>query len=90
MSNKDIIAAAKTGDLQTVVSCLNCGISVDERDKDDATPLYWSCCRGYTKLSAELIKWKPDVNAKVKWGSTALHASCDRGHIACATLLIDR
>lgn len=88
MSSLDIIGAAKTGDLQTVLNCLNCGVSVDERDKDNATPLYWSCCRGYAKLSAELIKRKPDINAKVKWGSTALHASCDRGHIACVTLLI--
>lgn len=88
MSSLDIIGAAKTGDLQAVLNCLNYGISVNERDKDNATPLYWSCCRGYAKLSAELIKRHPDINAKVKWGSTALHASCDRGHIACVTLLI--
>lgn len=90
MSTLDIIGAAKTGDLQAVLNCLNCGISVNERDKDNATPLYWSCCRGYSKLSAELIKRNPDINAKVKWGSTALHASCDRGHITCVTLLIQR
>ncbi|XP_062574764.1 uncharacterized protein LOC134236607 [Saccostrea cucullata] len=88
MSNLDIISAAKNGDLQAVINCINYGVSVDTRDKDNATPLYWSCCRGYTKLSAELIKLKPDLNAKVTWGSTALHASCDRGHIACVTLLI--
>ncbi|XP_061185931.1 uncharacterized protein LOC133194026 [Saccostrea echinata] len=88
MSNLDIITAAKNGELQTVINCVNYGVSVDTRDKDNATPLYWSCCRGYTKLSAELIKLKPDLNAKVTWGSTALHASCDRGHIACVTLLI--
>lgn len=90
MSNSDIITAAKNGDIQTVINCINYGVSVDTRDQDNATPLYWGCCRGHAKLSAELIKLNPDVNAKVTWGSTALHASCDRGHIACVTLLIQR
>lgn len=71
-----------------MLNCLNYGIFVNERDKDNVILLYWSCCCGYVKLSVELIKWYLDINVKVKWGLIVLYVLCDCGYIVCVMLLI--
>ena len=90
MEDNALILASKNGNLDTVTSLLIGGYSVHLRDKDDATPLYWSACRGHAEVCQELLRHKSDVNAQVKWGSTALHAACDRNHMECVKLLIKR
>ena len=69
---------------------VNGPLDVNARDKDKATPLYWSASRGHQRICEVLIKAGCDVNACVKWGSTALHAAADRGHADCLALLIER
>lgn len=88
MCDNPLILAAKNGNHKEVLSLLEQGFSLQIRDKDNATPLYWSCCRGYPDISKILIEHGCEVNARVTWGSTALHAACDRGHVECVKILI--
>jgi ankyrin repeat protein len=72
-----------------VLALLASGVrELDARDKDLATPLYWGASRGHLQICQALIKAGSDVNACVKWGSTALHAAADRGHAECLNLLL--
>nr|KAG5692528.1 hypothetical protein BaRGS_009478 [Batillaria attramentaria] len=87
--SSDLLEAAKNGYYNQVLSLLSAGVDdVDARDKDRATPLYWSASRGHLQICQALVDAGCDVNAKVKWGSTALHAAADRGHADCLALLI--
>lgn len=85
----DLISAAKTGIFETVFTLLQNGCSCDIRDKDYATPLYWSACQGHTNVCEILIQAGSDVNSRVTWGSTPLHAAADRGHKNVIEVLID-
>lgn len=85
----DLILAAKNGNFEWAFSLLQEGYTCDIRDKDNATPLYWSACHGHETLCGILIQAGCDVNARVKWGSTPLHAAADRGHINCVVILIE-
>ncbi|XP_076468505.1 LOW QUALITY PROTEIN: uncharacterized protein LOC143299204 [Babylonia areolata] len=86
----DLLTAAKNGYYNQVVSLLStASCDVNSRDKDKATPLYWSASRGHDKICQALLQAGCDVNACVKWGSTALHAAADRGHADCLSVLLD-
>ncbi|XP_064613540.1 ankycorbin-like isoform X2 [Liolophura sinensis] len=84
----ELIKASKNGYYNKVVELLQSGFSVRTRDRDNATALYWSACRGHAQICAVLVQAGSDINARVKWGSTALHACADRGHVECVKLLI--
>jgi len=88
MCDSDLILASKSGNYQQVQVLLNSNYSVHIRDKENATPLYWSACFGHLKITDILISAGSDVNAQVVWGSTSLHAASDRGHIDCVKRLI--
>ena len=83
----ELISAAKDGNFEEAFSLITAGTNLNARDKDKATPLYWSACRGNASLCEVLIQAGCDVNAQVKWGSTALHAAVDRGHFPCVEIL---
>ncbi|XP_055959247.1 uncharacterized protein LOC126832001 [Patella vulgata] len=83
-----IVTQAKNGYLQEVIKLLHAGYSVEEQDSDNATALYWSACRGYPEICKVLLDFRSQVNTKVKWGSTPLHAAADRGQIDCIKILI--
>lgn len=84
----ELISAAKDGNFEVAFSLITSGADLNTRDKDRATPLYWSACRGNAPLCEVLIQAGCDVNARVKWGSTALHAAVDRGQFPCVEILV--
>lgn len=86
----DLLEACKNGYYDKVVNLLKRNYTVHVRDSKQATPLYYSSCHGYYNICNILIENGSDVNARVQWGSTALHAAADRGHIDCVKLLIAR
>lgn len=88
--NDDLIEACKSGYCDKVVNLLQRNFTVHIRDSKQATPLYYSSCHGYYDISRVLIQFGSEINARVQWGSTALHAAADRGHIDCVKLLIHR
>jgi len=86
----DLLSAAKNGNFDLTFSLLQSGHAPSVTDKDQATPLYWAACHGHSHVCEILIQAGSDVNSKVTWGSTPLHAAADRGHISCVLILLDR
>ena len=84
----ELITAAKDGNFEVAFSLITSGADLNARDKDRATPLYWSACRGHASLCEILVQAGCDVNACVTWGSTALHAAADRCQLACVEILV--
>jgi len=58
---------------------------------DDKLDDFFAAARkGDAKLLAELLDKGVDVNAKTEYGATALHYSCDKGHLEAVKLLLSR
>jgi ankyrin repeat protein len=92
-ANKEIIKAAKSGDLQKVQALLAVdGDLVHARDTDGSTPLHCASWKGHPEIVAILLKAGADVNAQNSnehWGTTPLHAAAHANQAAIAQLLIE-
>jgi len=90
---KQIIKAAKAGDVLKVKALLETDASmVEARDKDGSTPLHCACWKGHLEVAALLVHYGADVNAQNQnehWGTTPLHAAAHANQPAIAQLLID-
>ena len=90
---KEIINAAKSGDIERVSALLADDKSlVQARDKDGSTPLHCAVWKGHQQVVALLLKAGADVNAQNEndhWGTTPLHAAAHANQAAIAQLLID-
>jgi ankyrin repeat protein len=91
---KQIIKAAKSGDVATARALLEADTSlVEVRDTDASTPLHCAAWKGHTEVAALLLDFGADVQAKNKndhWGNTPLHAAAHGNQRAVAELLIAR
>jgi len=90
---KEIIKAAKTGDVERVKNLLAIDKSLmAARDKDGSTPLHCAVWKGHQPVVEQLLKSGADVNALNEndhWGTTPLHAAAHANQAAIAQLLID-
>ena len=84
-----VITAAKNGYKKKLDTLLADGHSVHCRDDKQATALFWGACRGHPGICESLISAGSDINARVTWGSTPLHAAADTGHAECIKVLLD-
>jgi ankyrin repeat protein len=93
-ANKEIIKAAKSGDLEKVKGLLETDPAlVHARDKDGSTPLHCAAWKGHQQVVELLLKAGADVNAQNTndhWGTTPLHAAAHANQAAIAELLIER
>src|SRR5215813_12625880 len=91
---KEIIKAAKTGDVERVKNLLAIDKSLmAARDKDGSTPLHCAVWKGHQPVVEQLLKSGADVNTHNEndhWGTTPLHAAAHANQAAIAQLLIDR
>jgi ankyrin repeat protein len=92
-TDKEIIKAAKSGDLIKVKALLAADPDlVHARDKDGSTPLHCATWKGHKQVVALLLGSQADVNARNlndHWGTTPLHAAAHANQAAIAQLLID-
>jgi ankyrin repeat protein len=91
--NKEIIKAAKSGDIAKAKSLLALDARlVHARDKDGSTPLHCATWKGHQQIVALLLDVGADVNAQnhnEHWGTTPLHAAAHANQAAIAQLLIE-
>jgi len=89
---KDIIKAAKAGDLAKVQALLASDITlIHARDKDESTPLHCAAWKGHPEVVAFLLSAGANANAKNTndhWGTTPLHAAAHANQAAIVDLLI--
>ncbi len=74
--NKELLIAAKGGDLNKVIDLISKGANV--KDNNDDTPLHLAV--GYLDVVKYLISKGANINAKCKAGKTTLDIARDRGH----------
>jgi ankyrin repeat protein len=91
--NKEIIKAAKKGDVATLKSLLASDRKlVDARDTDGSTPLHCATWKGHPEVVKALLAAGADVNSvnqNEHWGTTPLHAAAHANQAVIAQLLID-
>jgi len=92
-ASKEIIKAAKSGDIKQVKELLKTDAAlVHARDKDGSTPLHCAAWKGHHEVVAFLLRTGADVNAQntnEHWGTTPLHAAAHANQAAIAELLIE-
>ena len=90
---KEIIKAAKIGDIETIKEILSTDASlIGARDKDGSTPLHCATWKGHKDLVDVLLNFGADVNAENSndhWGTTPLHAAAHANQTAIAKKLLE-
>ncbi|KAK3704735.1 hypothetical protein QZH41_001082 [Actinostola sp. cb2023] len=88
-AEKQLLEAAKTGDLDTVKKLCN-SVTVNCRDLDGrcSTPLHFAAGYNRVRVVEYLLTNGADVHAKDKGGLVPLHNACSYGHYEVAELLV--
>jgi len=68
-----LIKAALLGNLRTVKTLIEQGVSLDARSNEGGTPLHWAAAMGHFKVVKYLVEKGADVNARDNYGKTPLH-----------------
>ncbi len=92
-ASKEIIRAAKSGDLAKVKGLVATDAAlVHAHDSDESTPLHCATWKGHVETVAFLLSAGSNVNAhnhNEHWGTTPLHAAAHANQAAIAKLLIE-
>ena len=63
--------------------------SVDQRDEEGRTALYYAAYSGYDRIVTILLEAKAEVNKEDKRGWTALHRAAHSGHDTIVKILLE-
>ena len=92
-ANKEMVKAAKAGDIEKVKLLLATDASlIHARDTDGSTALHCATWRGHQAMVAFLLSQGADVNAhnvNEHWGTTPLHAAAHANQATIAEMLIE-
>ena len=87
-----LMIAAKLGQIQLAELLINYGSSVEDKDRENRTPLMYaveSCYGDNVDVVKFLLEKKAKVNIQDNNGNSALHRSADRGYINSMTILLE-
>ena len=89
--DKQLVAAAKAGNLELVQILVEAGADIDacEDDEYGHSNLHWAAIKGYYDMALYLIKKGANVNIKNKKYGTPLTSSIYNGHDYISFLLIN-
>jgi ankyrin repeat protein len=92
-ANKEMVKAAKAGDIEKVKLLLARDASlIHARDTDGSTALHCATWKGHQAMAAFLLRQGADVNAhnvNGHWGTTPLHAAAHANQATIAEMLIE-
>ena len=88
--NERILAAARSGDVDTLRDCINKGAEVNCKDVDylGGTPLHIAAMTGQTEVAYLLLKAGASHSVMDKEGRTPLHIAAMTGQTEVADLLL--
>ena len=91
MSTKDteLIAAAKSGDLEKVKQLINSGAKINAVDNDGNTPLFWAVWHNRAPIVEFLLANRPNVNKSGDKGKFPLYLATFNDNIPIMTMLLN-
>lgn len=91
MSTKDteLIAAAKSGDLEKVKQLINSGAKINAVDNDGNTPLFWAVWHNRAPIVEFLLANRPNVNKSGDKGQSPLYLATFNDNIPIMTMLLN-
>lgn len=87
---KNVWQAASEGEFRALQSLFASGLTVDQRDDEDYTPLMYAAEEGNSDAVAFLLNQGADIDAINLYGWTSLMAATVRGHVDTVKLLLGR
>ena len=87
--NKELLDAARRGELDKVKQLLDAGADVNYRDEDVITPLMFAVTSEHLDIVNELIRRGADITTVDRNGATALHLAAAYGHVDILKKIID-
>ncbi|OMJ95189.1 hypothetical protein SteCoe_1569 [Stentor coeruleus] len=87
-----LMIAARLGQIQLAELLINYGSSVEDKDKDNRTPLMYaveSCYGDNVDVVKFLLEKKAKVSCQDANGNSALHRSAERGYVDSMQVLLD-
>lgn len=88
MSDIALHKAVLKNDGVLVKTLLAQGVSAEQRDGKERTPIFRAAHRGYDEIIRILLDANADPNAVDKWGNTPLFEAAQQGHVISVDLLI--
>lgn len=85
--SRELIEAAKNGDVGRVATLLTAGAAVGAKDAAGRTPLHLAAGGGHQATAQVLIEHGADINARDNAGNTPLDAAVANGHTGMAGFL---
>lgn len=86
---KELIAAARTGDCETLHRLIAEGYNVDCELKYGSSALTIAASRGQVEAVKALVEGGAKVNRRNQFGSSPLQEACDRGHLDVIRALVE-
>jgi len=87
-SERALLNAAESGNIESVKQQLAAGTNANAKDENRWTPLHWAAENGHKEIVELLIAKGADVNAKGMHGGTPLHYAAKYGRKETIELLI--
>ena len=89
LRNKQLLEAAKIGDIERTENLIKHGADVDAKGRYGWTALYLATKYNHVKTVQLLLNSEADVNARNNNGSTALHRAVYENNVKIVQLLLD-
>jgi ankyrin repeat protein len=86
----DMVEAAKTGHIGTILALLQEGVSPDQKNRFGDTPLIWAAAKGRMDITLLLLDKGANVNETGYDRYTALMRAAESGHKKALNLLLSR
>ncbi|MFT4313550.1 MAG: ankyrin repeat domain-containing protein [Wolbachia pipientis] len=87
--DKKLLAAAKGNDCHKVKNLVSQGASLEAKDRNGRTSLYWASCNGYLGVVQCLIDRGANLETRDNNGNTPLHCAAWSGQFDIVKSLVD-